>query len=67
MKLLTAMHRLNDSDFRAGKAFSHADMRTMFPEDGPKALQAGINRLVDGGILERVAQGRLCLPDVASR
>ncbi|MCY4342429.1 MAG: hypothetical protein OXE83_02495 [Gammaproteobacteria bacterium] len=57
MKLLTAMHRLNECDFRVGKVFSHADMRTLFPEDGQKTLQAGINRLVDGGILERVAKG----------
>ncbi len=39
------------------QVFTHSNLATLFPEDSPRTLQAGIDRLVTSGVLARAARG----------
>lgn len=53
----TAFKRFIDWDNKGRCVFTLADLRKIFPEDSPKALQAGLNRLVKESMLSRPVRG----------
>ena len=57
MKQIDAIHRLTAQDRQGRQVFTHQDLAKLFPDDKPRALQAGVDRLVKVGILLRAANG----------
>ncbi len=57
MNRATALKRFIDWDKKGRYVFTLADLRKIFPEDSPKTLQAGLNRLVKGSMLARPVRG----------
>jgi predicted transcriptional regulator of viral defense system len=58
MNYQTARQRFDDWDRREGRSiFTRSDLSKLFPEDSPKTLQEGINRMRRQGLLEGVARG----------
>jgi len=58
MNYQTARQRFDEWDHREGRSlFTRRDLAKLFPEDSPKTLQEGINRLRRQGLLEGVARG----------
>ena len=57
MKHLTALKRLDYWDKNNRFVFNTADLAKIFHEDAPRALKAGLERLVAGGILVRPVRG----------
>ncbi|WP_445496477.1 type IV toxin-antitoxin system AbiEi family antitoxin [Photorhabdus sp. SF281] len=57
MNRSTALYRLTDWDKKGRYIFTLADLRKIFPEDGTKTLQAGLNRLVKESVLSRPVRG----------
>lgn len=52
-----AIHRLTAQDRQGRQVFTHHDLATLFPEDNPRTLQAGLDRLVKNGVLVRAVNG----------
>lgn len=57
MEQKTAVTTLAYWDKRGKYVYTLSDFAKLFPNDAPKALQEGINRLVKHGLLERVCRG----------
>jgi len=57
MNKLRAMQVLREFDKNGQYVFSKHDMTKLFPEDNPKALDEGLNRLVKTGLLKRACRG----------
>lgn len=57
MNRTTAIERLNDFDKNGRYVFTSRDLAKIFHEDSPKALNAGLNRLVKDGVLTRAIRG----------
>ncbi|MCK0713580.1 type IV toxin-antitoxin system AbiEi family antitoxin [Chromohalobacter sarecensis] len=57
MDQITARTRLDDWDRQHRYVFIQSDLAKIFPEDSPKTLQEGINRLRQHGMLEAVSRG----------
>lgn len=57
MDIATANRRFQAWDSRGRWVFTRRDLARLFPEDNPRALNKGIARLVDKGLLERVCRG----------
>ncbi len=58
MRMAKAVKTLADWDRRNGRdVFTLTDLRRIFHEDSPRALEASLRRLVREGLLERVANG----------
>lgn len=58
MDYQTARHRFDAWDRQEGRSlFTRRDLAKLFPEDSPKTLQEGINRLRRQGLLEGVSRG----------
>jgi predicted transcriptional regulator of viral defense system len=57
MNQTNAIQRFNQFDLKGRYVFTGPDIAKLFPEDSPRALQAGINRLVAQGILQRATKG----------
>ena len=57
MKRTTALKRLNLWDLQGRHVFTRADLAKIFHEDTPRALKAGLQRLVAGEILLRPVRG----------
>lgn len=57
MDRMTAIERLNAFDKKGRYVFTTRDLAKIFHEDSPKALNAGLNRLVKDGILSRAIRG----------
>jgi len=53
----TAIKVLSEWDGRGRYVFTLHDLAKLFPEDKPKTLQEGVNRLVRGGLLQRACRG----------
>ena len=53
----TALKRLNHWSQQGRFVFTRADLAKIFHDDTPRALKAGLQRLVDEGILVRPARG----------
>ncbi|MDO6406462.1 hypothetical protein [Pantoea phytobeneficialis] len=49
MDKMRAVERLNAFDKKGRYVFTTRDLAKIFHEDSPKALNAGLNRLVKGG------------------
>ncbi len=52
-----AIHQLTAQDRQGRQVFTHHDFATLFPEDNPRTLQAGLDRLVKNGVLMRAVSG----------
>ena len=57
MKQELAIRRLNELDKKGRYVFLHRDLVKVFHEDSPRSLTDSLARLVNHGILERVARG----------
>ncbi|MCC2666326.1 MAG: hypothetical protein K0R24_1097 [Gammaproteobacteria bacterium] len=57
MNKLKAIQSIRYFDQKGKFVFSKQDMRKLFPEDTPKTLEAGLNRLVQSGLLARACKG----------
>ena len=57
MDQITARGRLDDWDRQHRYVFTFSDLAKIFPEDSPKTLQEGINRLRRHGLLEAASRG----------
>ena len=57
MKQKTAITTLAHWDKQGKYLYTLKDFAKLFPDDTPKALQEGLNRLVKHGLLERVCKG----------
>ncbi len=57
MNQVRAIHRLTAQDRQGRQVFTHRDLATLFPEDNPRTLQAGLDRLVKNGVLVRAVNG----------
>jgi hypothetical protein len=57
MNQVSAIQCFNKFDLRGRYVFGGRDLSRLFPEDSKRALQAGINRLVAQGILQRATKG----------
>lgn len=57
MKQTQAILQLTAQDRQGRQVFTHQDLDTLFPEDNPRTLQAGLDRLVKSGVLMRAAYG----------
>ena len=57
MKKLLAIQVLKEFDMQGRYVFSKHDIAKLFPDDNPKALDEGLNRLVKSGILRRASRG----------
>lgn len=57
MDKITAINRLNAFDQQGRYVFILRDLAKIFHEDSPRALNAGLNRLVNAGILTRAVRG----------
>ena len=57
MKHSIALKRLNHWDNNDRFVFNSADLAKIFHEDSPRALKAGLKRLVDGEVLLRPVRG----------
>jgi predicted transcriptional regulator of viral defense system len=57
MKKTSAIRTFTDWDAKGRYIYSLNDLAKLFPEDSPRTLQEGVNRLVKSGILQRVSRG----------
>ena len=57
MNKLQAIRSMRSFDRQGKFVFSKHDMSKLFPEDNPKALDEGLNRLVKAGLLVRACRG----------
>ncbi|MGL4860068.1 MAG: type IV toxin-antitoxin system AbiEi family antitoxin [Enterobacteriaceae bacterium] len=57
MNQTIAIQRLTQLNQQGRYVFSHRDLEKIFPEDNAKTFNAGLARLVEKQILERVARG----------
>lgn len=57
MNQATAIQRLATLDRQQRYVFSHRDLQKIFAEDNTRSLNAGLARLVQHKILERIARG----------
>lgn len=57
MNQTTAIQRFAVCDKEGRYIFTYRDLTKVFPEDSPRALQAGLKRLVQQGLLMNVAKG----------
>ncbi len=53
----TAIRVLTEWDNKGHYVFTLHDLAKLFPDDSPKTLQEGVNRLVRGGLLQRACRG----------
>lgn len=53
----TALEVLSQWDDKGRYVFTLHDLAKLFPEDRPKTLQEGVNRLVRSGLLQRACRG----------
>lgn len=67
MKLTDALKTLNDLDRQGIYIFSRSDPEKMFPKEQEKAMEKSLQRLVRGGILERVGKGLYLNPLAVSK
>lgn len=58
----TAIRELSAWDRRGRYVFTLGDLAKLFPDDKPKALQEGVNRLVRSGLLQRACRGVFVFP-----
>lgn len=58
----TAIKRFSQWDRQGRFVFIRADLAKLFPEDSPRALKDGLQRLVAEGLLERPARGVYLYP-----
>ena len=66
MKEFEAIKTLRRWDKEGRYVFSTHEMPKLFPNDSPKALNAGLRRLADKGILQRVCRGVYVNPQASS-
>lgn len=66
MNLSTALRTLVGWDARGRYVWTTRDLAKLFPEDSPKAFEAGLARLVRGGVLRRACKGIYVLPEARS-
>ncbi|GGY00533.1 hypothetical protein GCM10007160_30400 [Litchfieldella qijiaojingensis] len=57
MKMNDARQQFDAWDSRERYVFTHRDLHKLFPQDSPKTLQEGINRLRRQGLLESATRG----------
>lgn len=57
MRKLDALLALKEFDKRGRYVFTKHDMAKLFPNDNPKALEEGLNRLVKANLLQRACRG----------
>ena len=57
MKLQSAIKRLHEFDMKGHYVYRHGDLRKLFIEDSERAFTAGLKRLLNAGVLERVVRG----------
>ncbi len=57
MKKTPAIKIFTDWDAKGRYVYILRDLAKLFPEDSPRTLQEGVNRLAKAGILQRVCRG----------
>ena len=57
MKKTSAIKTFTAWDAKGRYVYTLGDLAKLFPEDSPRTLQEGVNRLVKAGILQRVCRG----------
>jgi len=57
MNRQTAIKVLSEWDGKGRYVFTLHDLAKLFPDDKPKTLQEGVNRLVRSGLLQRACRG----------
>ncbi len=57
MKKTSAIKTFTAWDAKGRYVYTLGDLAKLFPEDRPRTLQEGVNRLVKAGILQRVCRG----------
>lgn len=57
MRKTAAIKVFSEWDARGRYVYTLGDLAKLFPEDNPRTLQEGVNRLVRAGMLQRVARG----------
>ena len=57
MKKTTAIKAFSDWDAKGRLVYTLGDLAKLFPEDSPRTLQEGVNRLCRAEILQRACRG----------
>jgi predicted transcriptional regulator of viral defense system len=57
MKRTPAIGIFTHWDTKGRYVYTLGDLAKLFPEDSPRTLQAGVDRLVKAGVLQRVSRG----------
>jgi predicted transcriptional regulator of viral defense system len=57
MKKTPAIKIFTQWDAKGRYVYTLGDLAKLFPEDSPRTLQAGVDRLVKAGVLQRVSRG----------
>ncbi len=57
MNKIDAYHKVRHLDKKGRYVFNLYDLSKMFPDDNPKTLHEGLNRLVKSGLLSRACRG----------
>jgi len=57
MKRTPAIRISTHWDAKGRYVYTLGDLAKLFPEDSPRTLQAGVNRLVKAGVLQRICRG----------
>jgi predicted transcriptional regulator of viral defense system len=67
MKKIDLIHGLAGLDRRGVFVFAKRDLEKMFPEEGEKAMEKSLARMVSDGLLVRAAKGVYVNPAAASK
>ncbi len=57
LKKIPAIKTFTHWDAKGRYVYTLGDLAKLFPEDSPRTLQEGVNRLVKTGVLQRVSRG----------
>lgn len=67
MTKIELIRKLSDLDRRGIHVLAKRDIEKMFPDEGEKALEKSLQRMVADGILQRVAKGLYVNPSATSK
>lgn len=67
MKRMDLIHKLAELDRRGVHVLARRDIEKLFPEEGEKAMEKSLQRMVGDGLLQRVAKGLYVNPAASSK
>lgn len=67
MTKIELIRKLSELDRRAIHVLARRDIEKLFPDEGEKAMEKSLQRMVSDGLLQRVAKGLYANPAASSR